>query len=114
MENKGKYLATNTKEELLLLTKEECAAAELETDYKWELAATEDGLGITIKSATIRYNGNAPIFVEYFSGGFSGYSFKAGQPEIFTFQFVECNDEYGLGYVVNPKVVFNSLAGCGF
>ena len=110
LENKGKYLATNTKEELLLLTKEECAAAELETDYKWELAATEDGLGITIKSATIRYNGNAPIFVEYFSGGFSGYSFKAGQPEIFTFQFIECNDEYGLGYVVNPKVVFNSLA----
>ncbi len=109
LENKGKYLVTNTKEELLLMTKEEAGSAELQTDYKWELTATEDGLGITIKSATIRYNGNAPVFVEYFSGGFSGYSFKAGQPEIFTFQFIECEDEYGFGYVVNPKVIFNSL-----
>ena len=115
LENKGKYLVTNTKEELLLMTKEEAANATdadgkpLETDYKWELTATEDGKGITIKSATIRYNGNAPVFVEYFSGGFSGYSFKAGQPEIFTFQFIECEDEYGFGYVVNPKVIFNSL-----
>lgn len=117
LKNKDKYLVTNAKEELYYMTKEAAeaekdteyeAGKKYNTDYKWELTPTEDGLGFTIRSATVKW-GSSPILVEYFSGGFSGYTFKAGQPEIFTFQFIECEDEHGFGYVVNPKVIFNSL-----
>ena len=117
LKNKDKYLVTNAKEELYYMTKEEAeaekdteyeAGKKFNTDYKWELTPTEDGLGFTIRSATVKW-GSSPILVEYFSGGFSGYTFKAGQPEIFTFQFIECEDDHGFGYVLNPKVIFNSL-----
>lgn len=49
-----------------------------------------------------------PVYIEYFSGAFAGYSFKAGSADIFTFNFYEAEDTYGTGYVVNPKVFFTT------
>lgn len=73
----------------------------------WTLEATTEG--VLLKNATANYNGS-PIYVEYFSGGFSGYTVKAGSIDIFLFDFYEYNDQYNLGYVVNPSVEFKTTA----
>ena len=102
-ENNGTYLASNDDEELLL-------QSELNDYAKWTLVDTTGGFLLkNAKAAWTSSSGNSyPIYIEYFSGSFAGYSFKATSADIFTFTFHEYEDTYGTGYVVEPKVVFNT------
>ncbi|MGN0351275.1 MAG: hypothetical protein ACI4ES_06440 [Roseburia sp.] len=104
-ENNGKYLASNNDEELFV-------QSEVDEYAKWELIETTGGFLLkNAKAAWTSSSGNSyPIYIEYFSGAFAGYSFKATSAEIFTFSFHEYEDTYGTGYVVEPKVVFNTEA----
>ncbi|MSS63499.1 hypothetical protein [Velocimicrobium porci] len=102
-ENNGKYLASNSEEELFLIAPGEDKYDEGMTE--WKLDA---GLGgFVINNNKAKWN-SAVICVEYFSGGFAGYSYKATSPEIFQFNFYEQEDTYGIGYVIAPEVIFNT------
>lgn len=102
--NNGKYLATDenngdSNAETLFLQ-------ENLTDYcKWTLEKTEGGYVMYNKLAV--YKGSR-VCVEYFSGAFSGWTYKGGTNEYFAFQFYPVTDAYGTGYVVNPKVAFTT------
>lgn len=99
-ENNGKYLATNDDEELFFI--------DSLTDYaRWALDDLNGGFIMKNKSAN--WNGT-PVVVEYFSGGFAGYTYKATDADIFRFEFHEYADTYNTGYVVDPAVVFNTSA----
>ena len=106
-ENNGQYLATdendgkNNAETLFMQPNF--------TEYcKWSLEETEGGYVMYNKEAA--YN-TSRVCIEYFSGAFSGWTYKGGTNELFAFQFYPVTDTYGTGYVVNPKVKF--LAGAG-
>ena len=100
--NNGKYLATDENDgesnaETLFLQ-------ENLTDYcKWSLEETEGGYVMYNKLAA--YKGSR-VCIEYFSGAFSGWTYKGGTNELFAFQFYPVADTYNTGYVVNPKVKF--------
>ena len=102
--NNGKYLATDENDgdsnaETLFLQ-------ENLTDYcKWTLEKTEGGYVMYNKEAA--YKGSR-VCVEYFSGAFSGWTYKGGTNEYFAFRFYPVTDAYGTGYVVNPKVAFTT------
>jgi hypothetical protein len=107
-ENNGKYLATNNDEELFMVATTDSDYVEDQT--KWKITERLGGFLLMNKTAAwTSSSGNSyPIYVEYFSGGFAGYSYKATSAEIFTFNFYETEDTYGTGYVVDPAVVFTS------
>ena len=101
----GKYLATNDAESLFLSdtltdTGESCAY--------WTLEAKGDGY--LIKSKTARYNNSGVVCIEFFSGAFSGWTFKSTDAAIFVFQFYPIAEGVKtLNDVVNdPKVNFTS------
>ncbi len=102
--NNGKYLATDENDgdsnaETLFLQ-------DNLTDYcKWTLEKTEGGYVMYNKKAA--YKGSR-VCVEYFSGAFSGWTYKGGTNEYFAFRFYPVTDTYGTGYVVNPKVAFTT------
>ena len=102
--NNGKYLATDENDgdsnaETLFLQ-------DNLTDYcKWTLEKTEGGYVMYNKEAA--YKGSR-VCVEYFSGAFSGWTYKGGTNEYFAFRFYPVTDAYGTGYVVNPKVAFTT------
>ena len=102
--NNGKYLATDENDgdsnaETLFLQ-------ENFTDYcQWTLEETEGGYVMYNKEAA--YKGSR-VCVEYFSGAFSGWTYKGGTNEYFAFRFYPVTDTYGTGYVVNPKVAFTT------
>lgn len=102
--NNGKYLATDENDgdsnaETLFLQ-------DNLTDYcKWTLEKTEGGYVMYNKKAA--YKGSR-VCVEYFSGAFSGWTYKGGTNEYFAFRFYPVTDAYGTGYVVNPKVAFTT------
>ncbi len=102
--NNGKYLATDenngdSNAETLFLQEDL-------TDYcKWTLEKTEGGYVMYNKEAA--YKGSR-VCVEYFSGAFSGWTYKGGTNEYFAFRFYPVKDTYGTGYVVNPKVAFTT------
>lgn len=98
--NNGKYLATNDDEELFL--------QDALDDYaRWGLDDLSGGF--LMKNKAANWNGT-PVVLEYFSGGFAGYTYKATDADIFRFEFHECADTYGTGYVVAPAVVFQTDA----
>ncbi|MGM9605158.1 MAG: hypothetical protein ACI3XG_08825, partial [Faecousia sp.] len=105
-ENNGQYLATDenngsSNAETLFLQ-------ENFTEYcKWTLEETEGGYVIYNKEA--KYSGSR-VCIEYFSGAFSGWTYKGGTNELFAFQFYPATDTYNTGYVVNPKVKFTTNA----
>ncbi len=96
----GKYLATNNAEELLLLD-------EINEYTKWYLK--QNGSGYTLYNKTANYNGN-PVCIEFFSGTFSGWTFKsnAEDPGIYVFNFYALADNIAVvnGVAQVPLVVF--------
>ncbi len=103
-ENKGKYLATNDAEELFLQDS-------LDDYARWSLDDLSGGF--LMKNKAANWNGT-PVVLEYFSGGFAGYTFKATDADIFRFEFRECEDTYGTGYVVEPEVIFQTDAAANW
>lgn len=76
-ETGGKYLATNDAEDLFLQDKQD--------EYtQWYL--TKNGDGYLIYNKTANYNGT-PVCIEFFSGSFSGWTFKSSDAAIFRFNF---------------------------
>ncbi|BBF41665.1 hypothetical protein lbkm_0345 [Lachnospiraceae bacterium KM106-2] len=104
-ENNGKYLASNNEEELFV--QKDC------DEYaEWSLINASTGFLMKNKKAAWSSSSGSkyPVYVEYFSGGFAGYSFKATTADIFTMNFFPYEDTYETGYVVNPKVLFSTSA----
>lgn len=101
--NNDKYLAANDKEELFL-------QEEFNEYTQWDIVETLGGYLLKNRKAAWKSSsGNSyPIYIEYFSGSFAGYSYKATSSEIFTFNFFEVEDEYNCGYVINPSVIFRN------
>ncbi len=101
--NNGKYLASDATEQLFVQDTQA-------DNTKWLLENISGGYLVKNKSAAwVSSSGSKyPVYIEYFSGAFAGYSFKAGSADIFTFNFYEAEDTYGTGYVVNPKVFFTT------
>ncbi|MCR5825034.1 MAG: S-layer homology domain-containing protein [Oscillospiraceae bacterium] len=96
----GKYLTTNDKEELFL-------ADTLGETGLWYLKAQDPGYVIYNKSAN--YNGT-PVCVEFYSGSFSGWTFKSSDASIFAMQFLPLAEGVTLldGMVNVPAVRFTS------
>ncbi len=81
-ETGGKYLAANDEENLFL--------TETLDDYaRWTLTKRGDGYIIYNKAA--KYKGS-PVCIEFFSGAFSGWTFKASDADIFLFNFYPVAD----------------------
>ena len=78
----GKYLATNNAEEIFF-------SDEINEYTKWYL--TKNGSGYLIYNKTANYNGN-PVCIEFFSGAFSGWTFKSTEADIFRFLFYPVAD----------------------
>ncbi len=78
----GKYLATNNAEELFLQD-------EIDEYTKWYL--TKNNSGYILYNKTANYNGN-PVCIEFFSGGYSGWTFKSTDADIFRFNFYPVAD----------------------
>ncbi len=77
----------------------------VESDYtKWTLEQCTGGYIIYNKTA--KY-GNNSVCIEYFSGAFSGWTYN-GSTQLFAMQFHKVEDEYGLGFVLNPKMSINA------
>ena len=78
----GKYLATNNAEELFFKD-------EIDEYTKWYL--TKNGSGYLLYNKTANYNGT-PVCIEFFSGSFSGWTFKSTDADIFRFNFYPVAD----------------------
>ena len=102
-ENNGKYLASDVTEQLFVQDTQS-------DNTQWTLENISGGWLIKNKAAAwVSSSGSKyPVYIEYFSGAFAGYSFKANSSDIFTFNFYGAEDTYGTGYVVNPKVFFTT------
>ncbi|MBQ6293600.1 MAG: hypothetical protein IJK77_07015 [Lachnospiraceae bacterium] len=101
----GKYLATCNTEQLFMA--DELADTGENCGY-WELE--QKGSGYLIKSKTARYNNTGVVCIEFFSGAFSGWTFKASDQNIFIFSFYPVDESVNtLNDVTNdPKVVFEA------
>ena len=100
-ETGGKYLAANDKEDLVLQD-------EADEYAKWYLAS--NGSGYTIYNKTAKYNGT-PVAIEFFSGNYSGWTFKSNDAEIFRFLFYPLADGTAVinGVAQVPLVLFNCV-----
>ena len=95
-ETGGKYLAANDAENLFL-------TETLDDFARWTL--TKRGSGYIIYNKAAKYNGT-PVCIEFFSGAFSGWTFKAAEPDIFLFNFYPVADGTTVTEgVVNEPVV---------
>ena len=94
----GKYLATNNAEELFF-------SDEINEYTKWYL--TKNGSGYLLYNKTANYNGT-PVCIEFFSGGFSGWTFKSTDADIFRFNFYPVADGTAVvsGVAQVPSVQF--------
>lgn len=103
-ENNGKYLRTS--ENASDGSNAECIYFDdVESDYtKWKLSQVTGGYIMYNKEAKYKNN---EVCIEYFSSSFSGWTFN-GSTHLFAMNFYDVNDEYGLGYVLNPKVNFDA------
>ena len=97
----GKYLAVNEAEALFLT---EAAGA----GTVWKLVPASGGY--RIQSTDVRYNGT-PVEVEYYAGGFSGWTYKSSTPELFIFSFYPVAEGTPVkhGIVDAPVVTFSSV-----
>ena len=96
----GQYLATNDAEDLFF--------TDTNNDYAtWTLEKRDDGYIMYNKAA--KYN-NSKVCIEYYSGSYSGWTFKSSSASIFEFNFYPVADGTVLtGDVVNkPEVTFNT------
>ena len=103
----GKYLAADDEENLFL--------AEALDDYaKWNLEKKTDGYVMNNKAAkyTFSNGGSATVCIEYFSGSFSGWTYKSADSAIFEFDFYPVAEGTTVteGIVNVPSVVFGTLA----
>ncbi|MDD6643669.1 MAG: S-layer homology domain-containing protein [Firmicutes bacterium] len=107
-ENQGRYLRISPNETNASgkTTNAECLYFDTEeSDYtKWTLEQCTGGYIIYNKTA--KY-GNNSVCIEYFSGAFSGWTYN-GSTQLFAMQFHKVEDEYGLGFVLNPKMSINA------
>ena len=87
----GKYLATKNTEELFMA--DELADTGDNCGY-WQLE--QKGDGYLIKSKTARYNGTGVVVIEFFSGAFSGWTYKSADPSIFIFNFYPVDESIPL------------------
>ena len=94
----GKYLATNNAEELFFKD-------EIDEYTKWYL--TRNGSGYLLYNKTANYNGT-PVCIEFFSGSFSGWTFKSTEADIFRFNFYPVADGTSVvnGVAQVPSVQF--------
>ena len=105
----GKYLATNSAEEMLFVEKNDDGT--LPEEAKWMLVPkSKDGVnGYIIYNKECRYNGT-PVCIEYYSSVFSGWTFSTkNDVEIYMFQFYKLADgiEVRDDTVQIPSVVFD-------
>ena len=103
-ENQGRYLRISPNETNASgkTTNAECLYFDTEeSDYtKWTLEQCTGGYIIYNKTAKW---GSNKVCIEYFSGAFSGWTYN-GSTQLFAMQFHKVEDEYGLGFVLNPKM----------
>ncbi len=76
-ETGGKYLATSDAEDLFLQDNQDAYT-------KWYLTKNSDGFVIYNRAA--KYNGSS-VCIEFFSGAFSGWTFKSSDAGLFRFNF---------------------------
>ncbi|MGM9554319.1 MAG: hypothetical protein ACI3V2_08440, partial [Faecousia sp.] len=102
-ENNGQYLrispnkidsGTTRNDEFLYI-------ADLDEDYSWWTIEEATG-GYILYNKTAKW-GSSKVCIEYFSGAFSGWTYN-GSTQLFAMQFHKVEDEYGLGFVLNPKM----------
>ena len=104
-ETNGKYLATNNDENLYL---SDTLSDTTENCTYWTLEALNGGY--VMYSKTAKYYSSS-VCIEFFSGYFSGWSFKSSTPELYVFTFhplAEGTNVYN-GMVNNPMVRMDSL-----
>ena len=99
----GKFLSTCDGEQLFLAdekldTGDSCAF--------WQLEQKNDGY--LIKSKTARYNGTGVVVIEFFSGAFSGWTYKSADPSIFIFNFYPVDESTPLldDVTNDPGIIF--------
>lgn len=97
----GKYLAMPTeadKEDLFL-------QSEANDGAQWKLTAVEGGFVLYSKTAT--YKGS-PVCVEFYSGHFTGWTFKSTNARIYAMEFypVAADVKTANGIVNNPTILF--------
>ena len=102
----GKYLAADDAENLFL--------TETLDDYaKWNLEKKTDGYVMNNKAAkyTFSNGGSATVCIEYFSGSFSGWTYKSADSAIFEFNFYPVAEGTPItdGVVNKPAVDFGTL-----
>ncbi|MBO4217971.1 MAG: hypothetical protein J5887_00475 [Erysipelotrichaceae bacterium] len=105
----GRYLVTNTKEELLFIDKPEDGTVPEEA--KWYLVhENKDGFeGYFIFNKECRYNGY-PVCIEYFSSVFSGWTYnKNNKLGIYLFKFYKLGTDVEVreDIVQAPAVIFD-------
>ena len=105
-ESNGMYLASNDAEELFL--------TETLDDYaKWNLEKKTDGYVMYNKAAKYTFSGggSAKVCIEYFSGSFSGWTYKSADSAIFEMNFYPVADDTPVtqGIVNKPAIVFGAL-----
>ncbi|MBR2811401.1 MAG: CehA/McbA family metallohydrolase, partial [Solobacterium sp.] len=101
-ETGGKYLATNDAEDVFL---SDALSDTSENCTYWTLEAVNDGY--VIYSKTAKYKTSA-VCIEFFSGYFSGWTYKASTPELFVNQFYPVKEGTPVynGMVNSPKITF--------
>ena len=99
----SKYLSTCDTEQLFMA---DALTDSGESCGYWSLE--QRGEGYLLKSKTARYKNNS-VCVEFFSGSFSGWTFKASDAAIFTFRFYPLESSVAvIDSVANvPSVVFD-------
>ena len=100
-ESKGKYLACSDAKDDSGNSTECICYNTTESDYtKWKLDPVTGGYIMYNKAAKYK---NSAVCIEFFSSTFSGWTYN-GSTHLFAMNFYKVEDEYDLGYVLNPKV----------
>ena len=105
-ESGGKYLAVDDAENLFL--------TDTLDDYaKWNLEKKSGGYVMNNKAAKYTFSGggSATVCIEYFSGSFSGWTYKSADSAIFEMNFYPVADGTNVteGIVNDPQVVFGDV-----
>ena len=105
-ESGGKYLAVDDAESLFL--------TDTLDDYaKWNLEKKSGGYVMNNKAAKYTFSGggSATVCIEYFSGSFSGWTYKSADSAIFEMNFYPVADGTNVteGIVNDPQVVFGDV-----
>ncbi|MBQ6431466.1 MAG: S-layer homology domain-containing protein [Oscillospiraceae bacterium] len=102
-ENDGKYLRTSENEMVdgKVNNKETLYMDALDKDYSWWKLEEVTG-GYIMYNKTAKYR-TSSVCVEYFSNSFSGWTYN-GSTQLFAMRFFKVEDEYNLGYILNPRM----------